>query len=59
MDYLSVSGKVSASGDEYIVHIYEEFGGVLVGETSEHAIHCAGECCRGVGESEEHYMGLE
>ncbi len=59
MDYLSVSGEISSSGDEYIIHIYEELGGVFVGEASEHTIHCAGEGCRGVGEAEEHYMGLE
>jgi len=59
VDYLSVSEEVSSSGDEYVVHIYKEFGGVFVGETPEHTIHCTGECCGRVGESEKHHMGLE
>ncbi len=59
MDYLSVSGEVSPSGDEYIIHVYEEFGGVFVGEALEHTIHCTGEGCGRVGEAEEHYTGLE
>jgi len=59
MDYLLVSGEVSPSSDEYIVHIYEEFGGVFVGEVLEHTIHCMGEGCGGVGEAKEHYAGLE
>src|SRR6266702_226873 len=59
MDYLSVLRKVFPSGNEYVVHIYEEFGGVFVCEMLEHMIHCAGEGCRGVGEAEEHHVWLK
>ncbi len=49
MDDLSVSGDIVACCDQYVVHVYKDFGGVAHFHFSEHAIHGSLEGGQGVG----------
>ena len=58
MYYLTVTVEVVPCGNEHVVHVDEEFSGVLLSERSKHLGHGAAKGGGGVAESKVHDFGL-
>ena len=55
---LAVSDNIVSRGDEYIVHVDEQFHRVLFSERAEHTGHSVAEGGGRVAEAEVHDSGL-
>ena len=59
MHNLSVEGGVIRGGDQDVVHVDEDYVGVLQFEGSEDAIHYALEGCGGIALTKQHDHGFK